>query len=73
MQRFDNLASARPLPVYRSDNGNLYRYAIAAMNHGGEILIDFNIEYLDQAEAVAELINRQGYADGSELEKVASK
>ncbi|OLO05269.1 hypothetical protein BTW07_04370 [Salinicola socius] len=59
--------------MYRSDNGNLYRYAIAAINHGGEIVIDFDIKHLYDAEAVAALITSQGYADGSELERVSRK
>ncbi|GHB30568.1 hypothetical protein [Salinicola rhizosphaerae] len=71
MGRIDNISSAVPLPVYRLADGVIYRFAIKALNPKGELVLDYYIENEAQAVRVCELITRQGFADGTELEKVS--
>ncbi|MCX2522915.1 hypothetical protein [Larsenimonas rhizosphaerae] len=73
MDKFENITSAIPLPVHRSDDGAIYRYTIKVRNDGGEFLIDYWIEDIHTAELVATLIENQGYADGLEQERIGER
>lgn len=63
--RIENISSAAPLPVYGPDN-KVYKFSIKVYDGSAEHDLNYDIENIQDAEAVANAIQQQGYHDDQE-------